>query len=241
MRRRSLLAAGMLSVLLTTSACSAVTPPNSPARSSGPADAGFEASSSAGYDLSSDEIGATQRAAAAAAAQKADAAIGLRATAEAAAAGQVPVAAPAAATPSAAAPAPAAAASAAALKQALKPSKTAPGQPASASELIVGATGKTAHPWHANTPAGPAEGRPAESGPVGHQDSGDTATDEDPAPNGVGHSGAPGEDARQAGTRISFPDARRSVTDKDTCDNCKDRNDSPCHRGGKEDGASHSD
>ena len=65
MRRNSLLAAGMLSVLLATSACGAgPAPPNSSAQSSGSANAGVEASSSTGLDRASAEIGASQRAAA---------------------------------------------------------------------------------------------------------------------------------------------------------------------------------
>ena len=61
MRRNNLLFAGMLSVLLATSACGAVAgTSNSPVQSAGSTRAGVEASSGAGYNDTSAEVGASQ-------------------------------------------------------------------------------------------------------------------------------------------------------------------------------------
>jgi hypothetical protein len=226
MRRKNLLAAGMLTVLLATSACGAVTgAPNSTAQSSGSASAGVEASSSTQPDKSSTEVGASQRAAAekaeAAAAAKAE-----QAEAAAAAAQKTAEEAPAASPIPAAVPAPAVVP--AVVAAAPKPAP-APVQPASSSEHIVNTTYTTAYTWHDNTPVGSA----AISHPVLHQSAGGTGTYADPITIAVGHSLATGEDVLDfpAGTRIYLPDVRRYFIVEDTCGDGNDPQGGPCHQG----------
>ena len=227
MRRKNLLAAGMLSVLLATSACGSVTgAANSSAPSSTPAKAGIEASAS-NHDKSADEIGASQRAAAekaeaAAAADKAKeaeaaaAAEAEKKAAEAKAASPALVAAPAPATaPAVTAPAP-------------KP-VTAPVLPASSNERIVTTAYTTAYTWHDNTPAGSA----TISHPILHKTAGGTGTYDDPVTIAVGHSLATGQDVLDfpAGTRIYLPDVRRYFIVEDTCGDGNDPQGGPCHQG----------
>lgn len=239
MRRKNLLAAGMLSVLLATSACGAVTgSPDSPDKSSVPASAGLEASSSAGTDKSG-EVGASQRAAAEKAAKAAASATAEKAAAEAAAAekattenaaAEKAAAQKADAEAKAAAPAPVAipapAAAAAVVPAAPKP---APVQPASSSERIVNTAYTTAYTWHDNTPAGSV----AISHPVLHQTAGGTGTYADPITIAVGHSLATGQDVLDfpAGTRIYLPDVRRYFIVEDTCGDGNDPENGPCHQG----------
>ncbi len=242
MRRNNLLFAGMLSVLLATSACGAVTgTPNSSAQSAGSANAGVEASSSTGLNGASAEVGASQKAAAekvkAAAAEAAKKAAAKKAAAEKAAkadaaatadagtppAGQAaktsvatlaPVAGPATASTPAAAPA---------------APKPAPVLPASSSERIVNTTYTTAYTWHDNTPVGSA----TISHPILHKAAGGTGTYADPITIAVGHSLATGKDVLDfpAGTRIYLPDVRRYFIVEDTCGDGDDPQGGPCHQG----------
>jgi hypothetical protein len=243
MRRNSLLAAGMLSVLLATSACSAGTGAlNSSAQPSESANAGIEASSS--------EVGASQRAAAekaakAAEAEKAAAAVEAEkaaaaveaekaAAAEKAATDEAAAAASAqkeAAKAQAVAKAPAvvpvpAAAVPAAPKAAPAP---APVLPQSSNERIVTTAYTTAYTWYDNTPAGST----AISHPVLHKTAGGTGTFEDPITIAVGHSLATGQDVLDfpAGTKIYLPDVRRYFIVEDTCGDGNDPQGGPCHQG----------
>lgn len=255
MRRNSLLAAGMLSVLLATSACGAVTgAPNSPSQSAVPANAGLEASSSTWGDKSS-EVGTSQRAAAEkAAAEKAKKAEAAAATVKAekaiaaekaqkaetdAAAKKAEAAAAAKAKESAAmdqaasrlpvaGSAPAAPAAGAAVPAAPKPA-AAPAVPSSSSERIVTTTYTTAYTWYDNTPAGSS----AISHPILHKTAGGTGTYEDPITIAVGHSLATGQDVLDfpAGTRIYLPDVRRYFIVEDTCGDGRDPQGGPCHQG----------
>ncbi len=244
MRRNNLLAVGMLSVLLATSACSGVSgDANSSAQSS--VNAGIEASSSTVHDKSSAEVGASQRAAAekAAAAKKAEEAA---AAGKAQAAAEAEKAAKAAAEKAEAEKAQAAAAAtaqkAAAKLQAVNPvpsaapapaaapaAAPAPVLPASSSERIVTTTYTTAYTWYDNTPAGSS----AISHPVLHKTAGGTGTYEDPITIAVGHSLATGEDVLDfpAGTRIYLPDVRRYFIVEDTCGDGNDPQGGPCHQG----------
>ncbi|WP_152683793.1 hypothetical protein [Pseudarthrobacter siccitolerans] len=240
MRRNSLLAAGMLSVLLATSACGAVTgSPNSSAQSSDSALAGIEASAN---DTSSAEVGASQRAAAeravkaaeakkaeaAAAAEKAAAAAAAeKAAAEKAKADAAAQAAPASPAP-AALPANIAAAAVAPAPKAAAPAP-APVLPQATNEQIVTTTYTTAYTWYDNTPAGSA----AISHPVLHQTAGGTGTFDDPITIAVGHSLATGEDVLDfpAGTKIYLPDVRRYFIVEDTCGDGDEPQGGPCHQG----------
>ena len=243
MRRNNLLAVGMLSVLLATSACSGVSSDaNSSAQSS--ANAGIEASSSTVHDKSSAEVGASQRAAAekAAAAKKAEEAA---AAEKAQAAAEAEKAAKAAAEKAEAEKAQAAAAAtaqkAAEKLQAVRPvpsavpapaapaAAPAPVLPASSSERIVTTAYTTAYTWYDNTPAGSS----AISHPVLHKTAGGTGTYEDPITIAVGHSLATGEDVLDfpAGTRIYLPDVRRYFIVEDTCGDGNDPQGGPCHQG----------
>lgn len=255
MRRNSLLAAGMLSALLATTACGAVPgSANLPAPASGLSSAGTAASAGTSGDRSLDQVGASQRIAAertAAAAQagiaaaeakkaeeaaavekaaKAEAVAAATAVKEAAGApaaakGPGPVPLPAT-TPSAAPkPAPAAAAPV--------PAVPAPAaQPSS--ERIVTTTYTTAYTWFDNTPAGSA----TISHPVLHKSAGGTGTFEDPITIAVGHSLATGQDVLDfpAGTRIYLPDVRRYFIVEDTCGDGSDPQGGPCHQGANADG-----
>lgn len=226
MRRNNLLAAGMLTVLLATSACGSVTgAPNSPAQSSGSASAGVEASSSTQPDKSA-EVGASQRAAA----EKAEAAAAAEATAVETAQ-KTAEEAPAASPVAAAVPVPAVAP--AVVAAAPKPAP-APVQPASSSEHIVNTTYTTAYTWHDNTPAGSV----AISHPVLHQSAGGTGTYDDPITIAVGHSLATGSDVLDfpAGTRIYLPDVRRYFIVEDTCGDGNDPQGGPCHQGANANG-----
>ncbi|MET1086308.1 MAG: hypothetical protein ABWY04_04175 [Arthrobacter sp.] len=245
MRRNTLLTAGMLSVLLATSACGAVTgAPTSPV-TSGSAAAGIEASAS--------QVGASQRAAAekaaaekaatAAAAEKAEAAAAAEKTkaAEAAAAAEKAAAAAvqeAAAKEAAASPAPVAAPAPvpAVLAVAPKPKPApAPAVSPSSSEQIIHTAYTTAYTWHDNTPAGSTE----ISHPVLHQTAGGTGTYQDPITIAVGHSLATGKDVLDvpAGTRIYLPDVRRYFIVEDTCGDGNDPENGPCHQGTNVDGS----
>lgn len=230
MRRNHLLAAGMLSVLLATSACGATGAANSSAQSSGSANAGIEASSTAGTDKPSAEIGASQRAAAEKA--KAEAAAAKKAKAAAAAAKK---AAAAAAAKKAAATAPVAAPAAPAVPVAVLPVPAAPKPapapvvPASSSERVVHTTYTTAYTWYDNTPAGSA----TISHPILHKTAGGTGTYQDPITIAVGHSTATGKDVLDfpAGTRIYLPDVRRYFIVEDSCGDGDDPQGGPCHQG----------
>jgi hypothetical protein len=205
MRRNSLLAAGMLSVLLATSACGAVTgSPNSSAQSQDSALAGVEAGAN-----DTAEVGASHRAAAEKA--KADAA------AQAAPASPAPAALPANIAAAAVAPAP---------KAAPAP---APVLPQSTNERIVNTAYTTAYTWHDNTPAGSV----AISHPVLHKTAGGTGTFDDPITIAVGHSLATGQDVLDfpAGTKIYLPDVRRYFIVEDTCGDGNDPQGGPCHQG----------
>ncbi|GAC1493988.1 MAG: hypothetical protein NVS2B15_15030 [Pseudarthrobacter sp.] len=232
MRRNSLLAAGMLSVLLATSACGAVTGvPNSSAPSSVSANAGIEASAT--HDKSADAVGTTQRAAAdkaeaaAAAAEKAlTAEKAKEAEAPATAAANTKAAEPKPSSTPAAVPAPAAAPAVAA--PAPKPAP-APVLPASSSERIVTTACTTAYTWHDNTPAGSA----IISHPILHKTAGGTGTYADPITIAVGHSKATGQSVLDfpAGTRIYLPSVRRYFIVEDTCGDGNDPQNGPCHQG----------
>jgi hypothetical protein len=251
MRRNSLLAASLLSVLLATTACGAVTgAPGSSVQSPNSAAAGIEASARPDKPAD-DQVGASQRAAAGKAAaearkaadaeaEKAAAEAGrtARAEADAAAAAEKEAAALAAARAAAVVPAPAAAAPAvpapaAALPAAPKPAP-APSASSSAAERVVTTTYTTAYTWHDNTPAGSA----AISHPVLHQSAGGTGTYEDPITIAVGHSLASGEDVLDfpAGTRIYLPDVRRYFIVEDTCGDGDEPEGGPCHQGAKAQG-----
>jgi hypothetical protein len=238
MRRNSLLAAGMLSVLLATSACGAGTgATNSSAQSSGSAGAGVEAST--GLDTSA-EIGTSQRAAAekakaaavaakkAKVAEKAKADAKAKAAAAAAAKKAAAAKAPAAPQVPVAVPAPAAATKAPALPAAPKPAP-APVVPASSSERVVHTTYTTAYTWYDNTPAGST----TISHPVLHKTAGGTGTYNDPITIAVGHSLATGKDVLDfpAGTRIYLPDVRRYFIVEDSCGDGDDPQGGPCHQG----------
>lgn len=229
MRRNHLLAAGMLSVLLATSACGATGAANSTAQSSGSANAGVEATSTTAADKPSAEIGASQRAAAekakvaAAAAKKAKAADAAAKKAAAAAAAKK------AAVKVPAAPAvPAVPAMPAVVPAAPKPAP-APVVPASSSERIVHTTYTTAYTWYDNTPVGSA----TISHPILHKTAGGTGTYQDPITIAVGHSTATGKDVLDfpAGTRIYLPDVRRYFIVEDSCGDGNDPQGGPCHQG----------
>jgi hypothetical protein len=235
MRRNSLLAAGLLSVLLATSACGAGTgTPNSSAQSSASAGA-FEGNASTGPDDASGEIGTSQRAAAekaklaAAAAKKAKAdekaAAVAKAKAAAAAADEVAAKAPAAPRVPAADTVPAVPV---AVPAAPKPAP-APAGPASSSERIVTTAFTSAYTWYDNTPAGSA----AISHPILHKTAGGTGTYNDPITIAVGHSLATGKDVLDfpAGTRIYLPDVRRYFIVEDTCGDGDEPQGGPCHQG----------
>jgi len=228
MRKRSLLAAGMLTVLLATSACGAVTgATNSPTQPSGPANTGSEASFSAGYDMSSDEVGTTQRAAAAAAARKAEEAgaafVAARKTAaKVQAAGRNPVA---------------AAARAAAPKLPLKPA-TAPLLPVLSAGQTDNAADAPVHTRHDNQPVGPEAVSHGEQ----HKNVTGAGTDEDPITGDPGHCPAPGEDVDSpAGTRSDDVNSRRDFNVEDDSDDCNDSHGGTCHRSVKENGKNDSD
>lgn len=251
MRRNTLLAAGMLSVLLATSACAGTGAPYTSAQPSA-AGAGLDAGSSSWVGTSSSEVGTSQRAAAekaaaekakkadaAAAAEKAEKAMAAEAAqkAEADAAAKKVEAAAAAKAKDAAAPEQAAnrvpavgsvPAPAAAAPAAPKPS-AAPAVQASSSERIVTTAYTTAYTWYDNTPAGSA----AISHPVLHKTAGGTGTYEDPITIAVGHSLATGQDVLDfpAGTRIYLPDVRRYFIVEDTCGDGRDPQGGPCHQG----------
>ncbi|MDR6415944.1 hypothetical protein [Pseudarthrobacter sulfonivorans] len=231
MRKRSLLAAGMLTVLLATSACGAVTgATNSPTQPSGPPNTGPEASFIAGYDISSDEVGTTQRAAAAAAARKAG---------EAGAAGAAFVAArKTAARVQAAGRNPvAAAARAVAPKLALKPA-TAPLLPVLSGGQTDNAADATVHTRHDNQPVGPEAVGHGEQ----HKNVTGAGTDEDPVTGDPGHCPATGEDVDSpAGTRSDDANARRDFNVEDDSDDCNDSQGGTCHRSVKENRKNHSD
>ena len=233
MLKRSLLAAGMLSVLLATSACGALTgATNSPAKSPGQASARPEVNYHAGFDMSSDEIGATQRAAAAAAAKKAEAAgattaaLAQGAAAEAQAAGLLP--------------GPPAAAAARALARAAVPKSApkpglAPLLPTSPTKNIDNTADSTAPTWHDNTPVGPAANGHAEQS----KGAGRTDTDEDPI---SGQSDPTGEDVdSQTGKRNYFPNVRRNAQTDEACGGCNDPKVGPCHDGDDANGTNLSD
>lgn len=231
MRRNNLLAAGMLSVLLATSACGSVSGvPNSSAPSSLSANAGIEASST--HDKSADAVGTTQRAAAdkaeaAAAAEKAlTAEKAKEAEAAATAAAHTKAAEPKPSSTPAAVPAPAAAPAVAA--PAPKPTP-APVLPASTSERIVTTAYTTAYTWHDNTPAGSA----IISHPILHKTAGGTGTYADPITIAVGHSKATGQSVLDfpAGARIYLPSVRRYFIVEDTCGDGNDPQNGPCHQG----------
>lgn len=226
MRRNHLLAAGMLSVLLATSACGATGAANSTEQSSGSANAGVEATSTTAADKPSAEIGASQRAAAekakvaAAAAKKAKAAdAAAKKAAAAAAAKKAAVKVPAA---------PAVPAVPAVVPAAPKPAP-APVVPASSSERIVHTTYTTAYTWYDNTPVGSA----TISHPILHKTAGGTGTYQDPITIAVGHSTATGKDVLDfpAGTRIYLPDVRRYFIVEDSCGDGNDPQGGPCHQG----------
>ncbi|MGO4120686.1 hypothetical protein [Arthrobacter sp. YAF16] len=227
MRRNTLLAAGMLSVLLATSACGAGTgASNSSAQSSGAANAGVEVSAAA--DKPSAEVGASQRAAAekakvaAVAAKKAKAAAAQKAAAQKAAAAAAAKTAAAVKTPVTVPAAPAVPA------VAPKPAP-APVVPASSSERVVHTTYTTAYTWYDNTPVGSA----TISHPILHSTAGGTGTYNDPITIAVGHSTATGKDVLDfpAGTRIYLPDVRRYFIVEDSCGDGDDPQGGPCHQG----------
>ncbi|WP_461187433.1 hypothetical protein [Arthrobacter sp. Z4-13] len=251
MRRNTLLAAGMLSVLLATSACSAGT--GTPATSAQPveANAGIEASSSAWGGTSSSEVGISQRAAAekakqadkakqaaAAAAEKAGKAVAAetakkieadaaaeKAKAAAAAAAKAAAALEqAAGRPPAVGPAPA---PTAAVPAAPKPA-AAPAVPSSSSERSVTTAYTAAYTWYDNTAAD--SDAISHGGP--HTADGGTGTYEDPITIAV-ESLATGQDVLDfpAGTRIYLPDVRRYFIVEDICGHGRDREGGPCHQG----------
>lgn len=246
MRRKYLLSAAMLSILLATSACGAanVVPTSSP-QPAGLANAGVEVSSS-----NAPEIGTSQRGAAAEAkAAKAKASAAAKANAVAAAKAKANAVTKAAAAEKAgveqAAVSKAAAAKTAAERSAAKASSAAaakrvtpapavpkpapaPIQPAS-SERIVNTAYTTAYTWYDNTPVGSA----SISHPVLHRTAGGTGTYADPITIAVGHSLATGKDILDfpAGTRIYLPDVRRYFIVEDTCGDGNDPENGPCHQG----------
>ncbi len=254
MRRNTLLAAGMLSVVLATSAC-AGTGAQSPSAQPSAATAGLETNSSTWGATSSSEVGISQRAAAEkAASEKANAEKAKQAAAaaaeraeQAAAAKTAQKAEADAAAKKAEAAAAASAKGTAALEQAANrapavgsvpaPSAAAPAAPkpaapavqASSSERIVTTAYTTAYTWYDNTPAGSA----AISHPVLHKTAGGTGTYEDPITIAVGHSLATGQDVLDfpAGTRIYLPDVRRYFIVEDTCGDGRDPQGGPCHQG----------
>ena len=244
MRRNHLLAAGMLSAALATTACGAITAtPGVPAQSSSQAAAGVEASAGTRGDVSSDVVGASQRVAAekAAAASRAEAAAAeARKAEEAAPAPKAPTADPAAAAApaQAAAVAPGVGAAAvapaaapvlpAAPHPAVAPAAAAPAAPSSP-ERVVTTTYTTAYTWYDNTPAGSA----TISHPVLHTTAGGKGTYEEPITIAVGHSLATGQDVLDfpAGTRIYLPDVRRYFIVEDTCGDGNDPQNGPCHQG----------
>ncbi|MCU1436412.1 MAG: hypothetical protein JWR71_3137 [Pseudarthrobacter sp.] len=240
MLRNSLLTAGMLSVLLVTSACGTMTAdPGS--QSPNTAGAGMEANLG-GHDKSSDEIGISQRAAA----EKAEAAAAAREAREASGAGQAEAAAAEKAAAAAqkeaqasnrapitspAVPAPAPAADAAA-KAAPQP---VPAPPAAAAERIVASASTTAYALREKTPAG-GHGRPNGAG-------GATGTYSDPITVTAGNSrtaARSGLDVK-AGTRIYLPDVRRYFIVDDSCGNGYGNGNgpqgSPCRQGDNADAA----
>lgn len=237
MRRNSLLAAGLLSVLLATSACGAGTgTPNSSAPSSASAGA-FEGNASTGPGNASGEVGISQRAAAekaklAAAAtkktkadEKAKAAAVEKAKAAAAAADEVATKAPAAPRVPAADAVPAVPV---AVPAAPKPAP-APAVPSPSSERVVTTAFTSAYTWYDNTPAGSA----TISHPILHKTAGGTGTYNDPITIAVGHSLATGKDVLDfpAGTRIYLPDVRRYFIVEDTCGDGDEPQGGPCHQG----------
>ncbi len=225
MRKRSLLAAGMLSVLLATSACGAMTgATNSPAQPPGPANTEPEASFSAMYDMSSDEIGTTQRAAAAAAAKKAEEAgaafVAARKTA---------------ARVQAAGRNPAAAARAVAPGLALKPAP-APLLPALFPKRSDNAADAAAPTQDGNQPVGPGASSRGDQHVTG------TGTDEDPTTGDSGHCPATGEDADPpAGTPSDHANDRRDSNVEDDSDDCNDSQGGKCHGRDNAKGKNHSD
>jgi len=247
MRRNHLLAAGIISAVLATTACGAITAaPGVPVQSSGPTTAGIEAGVGTLGAGSFDGVGASQRVAAekAAAASRAeaaaadakkaadDAAARTAPTADpaaAAAAGKAAAGAPASGMGAAVAPAPAPALPAAP-HAAVAPAAPAPAAAApSSAERVVTTTYTTAYTWYDNTPAGSA----SISHPVLHKSAGGTGTFEDPITIAVGHSLATGKDVLDfpAGTRIYLPDVRRYFIVEDTCGDGNDPQNGPCHQG----------
>ncbi|HEY3573051.1 MAG TPA: hypothetical protein VGK98_04415 [Arthrobacter sp.] len=253
MRRKYLLSAAMLSILLATSACGAATvSPNSSPEPARLADAGVQVSSSSGP-----EIGTSQRAAAADAkaakakagaakakalaaakaksgeAAKAKANAVAKAAAEKASVEQMAVARSTAAKKTAERSAAKASSAAAAAKRvtpvpAVPKPAPAPIQPAS-SEKVVNTAYTTAYTWYDNTPVGSA----SISHPVLHRTAGGTGTYADPITIAVGHSLATGRDVLDfpAGTRIYLPDVRRYFIVEDTCGDGNDPENGPCHQG----------
>ncbi len=240
MRRNNLLVAGMLTMLLATSACGAATNAEQPAAL--PSTVGTNAGSyDAAPDTESEDIGSSQRAAArkaeaaavaakkkaeaekAAAAEKAKTDAAARQSAELArtnAAAAVPEVTPE--RVAAVTPAPA--------ETSAKPAPAAPPvQAASGAEQVVNTTYTTAYTWHDNTPAGSA----TISHPVLHKTAGGTGTYEDPLTIAVGHSLATGQDVLDfpAGTRIYIPSVRRYFIVEDTCGDGNDPQGGPCHQG----------
>ena len=227
MLRNNLLAAGMLSVVLATSACStgtgAQTSPSQPA-------AGVEKSSVAGAAGASAAVetsqpGAPDQADAAVAADKAAPAAPAEAATQAAqeAAAKHPAATRAASTDAVAA------------ATAVAPAApAAPVLAATSSERIVNTVYTTAYTWHDNTPVGSAE----ISNPILHKTAGGTGTFNDPVTIAVGHSLATGKDVLDfpAGTRIYLPDVRRYFIVEDTCGDGNDPENGPCHQGTNADG-----
>jgi len=249
MRRNHLLAAGIISAVLTTTACGANTAASGvPAQTSGPNTAGIEAGAGTLGTGSFDGVGASQRVAAekAAAASRAEAAAAeAKKAAEAAAARTAPTADPAAAaaagkaagaqasgTVAAAAPAPAPALPAAP-HAAVAPAAPAPAAQSSA-ERVVTTTYTTAYTWYDNTPAGSA----TISHPVLRTTAGGKGTYEEPITIAVGHSLATGKDVLDfpAGTRIYLPDVRRYFIVEDTCGDGNDPQNGPCHQGANANG-----
>jgi hypothetical protein len=252
MRRKYLLSAAMLSVLLATSACGTATvAPTASPSTTGLANAG----AGAGYG-SGPEIGVSQRVAAenlkaAKAAKAKTAKAKARAAAKAkaleAARKKAGTAAKAAAAKAAAAGKKAAATSAAAKQKAEQAAgkasaavpkkvtpvpavpKLAPAPARASSEKIIRTAYTTAYTWYDNTPAGSA----SISHPVLHKTAGGTGTYADPITIAVGHSLATGEDVLDfpAGTRIYLPDVRRYFIVEDTCGDGNDPENGPCHQG----------
>jgi len=247
MRKKNLLAACMLSVVLATSACASGTgTANSSGQASGSANAGVDVSSQTVSNETTSEVGASQKAAAAKAKAAAQAAKAKAAAAKAAAVKATTAAKQAAADKLAAANAAATKAAAAAKQAASKaPSPVAvpvvapkpaapkpapaPIQPASSSEKVINTTYTTAYTWFDNTPVGSA----TISHPVLHKTAGGTGTYADPITIAVGHSLATGKDILDfpAGTRVYLPDVRRYFIVEDTCGDGNDPENGPCHEG----------